>query len=61
MNLELSTFASESAKSPFVQNILIAYEAPAIESVLTPESLEREVHYADLQANSGPVTLMACF
>ncbi len=29
-----------------------AYEAPAIESVLTPDDLEREVAYAGIQAVS---------
>ena len=30
------------------------YEAPAIESVITPEEMEREVHYAGNGQVSGP-------
>lgn len=33
----------------------VAYEAPAIESILTPEALEREVHYAGNPPISGAV------
>lgn len=46
IELKSDAVASESR----TQN---AYEAPAIESVLTPESLEREVHYAGVQPTSG--------
>lgn len=31
------------------------YEAPAVESVMTSELLEREVHYAGVQPVSGGV------
>ena len=34
---------------------LATYEAPAIESVLTPEALEREVHYAGNVPVSGVI------
>jgi hypothetical protein len=30
------------------------YEAPKIETVLTPEDLEREVHYAGVLRSAGP-------
>ena len=32
------------------------YEAPAIESVITPEEMEREVHYAGVTQISQPAT-----
>lgn len=55
--------------SPIDQKTPTAYESPAIESVLTAESLEREVHYAGLQAVSTPPAndagpgsgIVACF
>ena len=31
------------------------YEAPAIESVITPEEMEREVHYAGNVSPSTPI------
>lgn len=51
MNSQTITNAS-SAEEQVEQ--VASYEAPAIESVLTPESLEREVHYAGTLPTSGP-------
>lgn len=31
-----------------------AYEAPEIESVVTPEEIEREVHYAGVNGTAPP-------
>ncbi|BCM90433.1 hypothetical protein IAD21_02286 [Abditibacteriota bacterium] len=53
MNIQHSEIEPKSDESASAQNTSAAYEAPAIESVLTPESLEREVHYAGLQNGSG--------
>ncbi|BCM90435.1 hypothetical protein IAD21_02288 [Abditibacteriota bacterium] len=45
------------ASDDSVASVASAYEAPVIESVLSPESLEREVHYAGAQVGSGGVEL----
>ncbi|BCM90431.1 hypothetical protein IAD21_02284 [Abditibacteriota bacterium] len=44
MNLKNSTLELKSDTTS--ENQATSYEAPAIESILTSESLEREVHYA---------------
>lgn len=46
MNIEKSKLASNTDAVVSETHTNNTYEAPAIESVLTPEALEREVHYA---------------
>ncbi len=53
MNLEHSLSYEEKDELSVIKDNV--YEAPAIESVLTPESLEREVHYAGFSAGSNAV------
>ena len=53
MNLEHSNIESGTSVLAADEHLAADYEAPAIESVLTPEDLEREVHYAGLVAVSG--------
>ncbi|BCM90436.1 hypothetical protein IAD21_02289 [Abditibacteriota bacterium] len=53
MNIEHSELQSNLDASVLIPNTQHTYEAPAIETVLTPESLEREVHYAGFQSGSG--------
>ncbi len=57
MNLEHSEHEQKSDAPVSEAHTANTYEAPAIESVMTPESLEREVHYAGAQAGSGAVNL----
>jgi hypothetical protein len=40
-------------KNESVRNDVQPYEAPAIEEVVTPEKIEREVHYAGIQGPSN--------
>lgn len=47
------TFQSAESALP-IEDTTVPYEAPAIESVLTTESLEREVHYAGVPPTSSP-------
>lgn len=51
MNIEKSLIEAQQVEKAPAQPV--EYEAPIIESVLTPESLEREVHYAGIQPTSG--------
>ncbi|BCM90432.1 hypothetical protein IAD21_02285 [Abditibacteriota bacterium] len=55
MNIEHTLTELEKIETSTDQSV--EYEAPAVESVLTPESLEREVQYAGVQAGSGVVKL----
>ena len=55
MNLENLTI-EVGAPAPLKKEADPSYEAPAIESVLTPADLEREVHYAGIVAVSGAET-----
>lgn len=55
MNTEYSNLELNSEATASVESTEIVYEAPAIESVLTSETLEREVHYAGVQPVSGAV------
>ncbi len=54
MQLEHSQI-EQNSDAPASEAQVAAYEAPAVETVLTNDSLEREVHYAGAQAGSGPV------
>ena len=53
----MNTFNAESSKSSEKQSVArrADYEAPCVETILTPEDLEREVAYAGIQAPSGTV------
>ncbi len=51
---ELTT-PTETAISAASSSSALSYEAPAIESVLTPDELEREVFYAGNISVSGPI------
>lgn len=42
-----------------IENEVVAYEAPAIESVITPEEMEREVHYAGNVQISQPTQTLS--
>lgn len=53
MNTEHSKLEVQSDTNAPVEHTMLAYEAPAVESVLTPETLEREVHYAGVIPASG--------
>jgi hypothetical protein len=43
---------NKDEKNESIRNDVQPYEAPAIEQVVTPETIEREVHYAGIQGPS---------